>query len=142
MQNLEKDFWKFATTVKGSVPLDMAFIRWVKDNNVSLVEAKDLWGKVHKATEDLFKKANNVTVEISGDQEAVKDMLSGVGDVGAVNIEEEPPPLPPVGESGMPEVPVEPRQQTKTLIEALEEPEETVAAPLGEETEELPPLPS
>jgi len=140
MQDFEKSFWKFASTIKGAVVLEDAFLDWIEKEGMAVDNAQTAWDKISSTVESVFnKKADNVTVEISGDSSTVQQMLKSMPDA-SVNTEIEPPlgeaPIAAV-EEPTPEIPVEPKQETKTLVESLEEPEGP-----PEEIGELPPLPA
>jgi len=132
MHNLEKEFWKFAGQIKGSYLLEDLFLQWAGSKKLSVTDTENLWRNVYSSVEKtILKKADNVTV--SGDPQDIKEMLAGGASTDIIPEETTEPVIPEQTQ----EINVEPKEEeSKTLLQAFEEPEEVETS-----AAELPPIP-
>jgi len=137
MQEKIGQFWKYASTLKQASTLEDVFLKWAASNKLLLKDAQNLWNEIAVATANAFnKKKADVTIETSTPAE-MQEMFKTVQESNDVGVSE-------TNSSGLPPaMEVEPKEDTKTLLQALEEPdEETGVAPTNEAAGVTPPPPT
>lgn len=80
MNSLTKDFWRHVRTAGGPSDLRDVFLLWAAEQRMTLAQAEDIWKLVCADVDEIFdrsKKADNISVEITGDDTTIKKMLSG-----------------------------------------------------------------
>jgi len=78
MQNLKRDFWLYVRDFGGPATLEDVFSQWASKKKVSYSVIESLWKDINDEITSLFrnKYADNVTVEITGNADTVKEMLT------------------------------------------------------------------
>jgi len=98
-----KDFWKFASTTKGTHQIEDIFFEWAKEANITFAEFEIVWGKVNADAYQAFgmKEAYNKQQLLQDLIQNYNKYLFGIG-------KEEDISAPPIiEEEQLPEEPIE-----------------------------------
>ena len=116
------EFWKFARAMKGPIDLKDAFFIWATDNRMSFETAEKAWKNINASVNEMFDKKADIS--ISGPAEEMKGLLDkGTGELPIedqikddLEMKQEEPIDQTIDE-----------EETKTIVDSLEEPDEDEA---------------